>query len=48
MFKNIFVSAAVLSLVDARYAPTEPAFLSNQEKLVQMMNEESDSSDDEE
>jgi hypothetical protein len=48
MFKNILVSAAVLALVDARYATAEPAFLSNQDKLVQMMNEESDSSDDEE
>ena len=48
MFKNILVSAAVLALVDARYAPTEAAFVSNQDKLIQMMNEESDSSDDEE
>ena len=48
MFKNILVSAAVLALVDARSYNTEPAFLSNQDKLVQMMNEESDSSDDEE
>merc|ERR1711957_339308 len=48
MFKNILVSAAVLALVDARVAVSEPAYLSNQDKLVQMMNEESDSSDDEE
>ena len=48
MFKNILVSAAVLALVDARSYTTEPAYLSNQDKLVQMMNEESDSSDDEE
>ena len=48
MFKNILVSAAVLALVDARAYSNEAAYLSNQDKLVQIMSEESDSSDDEE